>query len=135
MAKAARDGSIEKLQKELDKLPVNDDSMAIADRASLMMKIGRRYVYDGKYSLARETLLDAYKVVEGKTKVQNVMNDDDYARLLEWTGMVKHWTYDLEGAAQCYEACAALEPMNVSFVAAINAICKLGSSARLFSAG
>lgn len=113
MAKAARDGSIVKLQKDLGGLPTTTDSVAVANRASLMMKIGRRYVYDGKYSLARETLLDAYKLVDGKKEVQNAMNSDDYARLLEWTGMVKHWTYDLKGASQCYEACSLLEPINV----------------------
>ena len=42
------------------------------------------------------------------------MNNDDYPRLLEWTGMVKHWTYDLDGAETCYQKCADLEPINVS---------------------
>jgi tetratricopeptide (TPR) repeat protein len=116
MAKAAKDGSIDKLKKELDGLPSSSDSIAVANRASVMMKIGRRYVYDGKYSLARHTLLDAYKLVEGKTEVQNIMSDDNYARLLEWTGMVKHWTYNLDAASQCYQECAALEPTNVSMI-------------------
>lgn len=116
MAKAAKDGSIDKLKKELDGLSSSSDSIAVANRASVMMKIGRRYVYDGKYSLARQTILDGYKLVEGKTEVQNIMSDDDYARLLEWTGMVKHWTYNLDGASQCYQECAALEPINVSMI-------------------
>jgi hypothetical protein len=34
--------------------------------------------------------------------------------LLEWVGMVKHWTYDLKGSSQCYQICADLEPINVS---------------------
>jgi hypothetical protein len=28
--------------------------------------------------------------------------------------MVKHWTYDLDGATECYKQCADLEPINVS---------------------
>jgi hypothetical protein len=114
MAKAAKDGSVENMKKELSTLSSSDDPTAVADRASLMMKIGRRYIYNGNYASARKMLLDAYKLVESKTEVQNVMSDDDYPRLLEWTGMVKHWTYDLNGASLCYQACAELEPINVS---------------------
>lgn len=114
MAQAAKDGSVQQLMKELEGLPQSEEATAIADRASKLMRIGRRHVYNGKYSDARETLLAAYKLVEGRTEVQNVMSGDDYARLLEWTGMVMHWTYELEGASQCYQECSDLEPLNVS---------------------
>ena len=113
MAKAARYGSVDSLQKELDKLATSNEPAVVADRASLMLKIGRRHVYDAKYELARQTLLKAYDMVKEKKDVQAVMSDDDYARLLEWVGMVKHWTYDLTGAAQCYMTVAELEPINV----------------------
>lgn len=112
MAKAARDGSIEKLQKELDALPTGSDPTNVADRASTMMKMGRRCVYDSQFAKARSTLLEAYDMVKGEPDVQKVMKDDDYPRLLEWVGMVKHWTYDLDGASACYQQCADLEPIN-----------------------
>jgi tetratricopeptide (TPR) repeat protein len=115
MAKAAKDGPVSKLKKELQGMPEQPtEDTAIADKASVTMRLGRRYVYDGQYVLARDTLLKAYDMVSGKPKVQAVMKDDDYARLLEWTGMVKHWTYDLSGADACYQMCAELEPINVS---------------------
>jgi hypothetical protein len=115
MAKAAKDGPISKLRKQLESMPKDStDETVIADKASLLMRMGRRYVYDGMYSLARETILKAFSMVDEKPKVQAVMKDDDYARLLEWTGMVKHWTYDLKGADSCYQKCAELEPINVS---------------------
>ena len=115
MAKAAKDGPVSKLKKEVQGMPEEPtDDTAIADKASVLMRLGRRYVYDGQYALGRETFLKAYEMVSGKPKVQAVMKDDDYARLLEWTGMVKHWTYDLSGADACYQMCAELEPLNVS---------------------
>jgi hypothetical protein len=118
MAKAARDGNMDKIDKELlDALPQddNDDSpTAKADQASILLKKGRRHVYQGQYQDARLTLLKAFELVDGKPDVYNLMKDDAYARLLEWTGMVKHWTYDLDGATECYQQCADLEPINVS---------------------
>lgn len=115
MAKAARDGSMDKLDKELAALPQDDDSpTATADRASLLLKKGRRHVYQGQYQDARVTLLQAFELVNDKQDVYNLMKNDDHSRVLEWTGMVKHWTYDLDGATQCYQKCADLEPINVS---------------------
>jgi hypothetical protein len=115
MAKAAKDGSVSLLQGELAVLDdKSTDPAVVADRASLYMKIGQRHVYDGAFAPARDAILEAYNLVDGKSNVQDVMKDDDYARLLEWTGMVKHWTYDLDGAEACYRRCAELEPLNVS---------------------
>ncbi|KAL3940777.1 MAG: hypothetical protein SGARI_000844 [Bacillariaceae sp.] len=114
MAKAAKDGPVSKLKKELSGMPDNStEDTVVADKASVMMRLGRRYAYDGQYALARETFLKAYNMVSGKPKVRAVMKDDDYARLLEWTGMAKHWTYDLSGADACYQMCAELEPINI----------------------
>lgn len=115
MAKAARDGAADKLQKGLDVIvPDSKEPTNVADRASLMMKIGRRHVFDGKYEAARQILLKANDLIQDRPEVQNVMKDDDYPRLLEWVGMVKHWTYDLSSAAACYQVVADLEPINVS---------------------
>ena len=116
MAKAARDGTVDKLQKELGDVPVEavPDPATVASRVSIQLKIGRRLVYESKFDLARKTFLDAYDLVKGKLEIQKAMKDDDYVRLLEWVGMVKHWTYDLDGATKCYEECSGLEPLNVS---------------------
>jgi hypothetical protein len=114
MAKAARDGAVTGLQTQLDDLPENTDPTTVADKASLMMKMGRRYIYDCKYDKARDTIVEAYGLVKGNSEVQSVMKDDSYARLLEWAGMVRHWMYDLKGAEKCYKECADLEPINVS---------------------
>lgn len=116
MAKAARDGSVDKLKKELDALPANaavPDPTTTADRASAMLKIGRRLVYDTKFEEARKVFLEAYDLVKGNSDAVTMMKDDDYCRLLEWVGMVKHWTYDLDGASKCYQECSDLEPINV----------------------
>jgi len=117
MAKAARDGAVTGLQKQLDSLPQQStDPTVVADKASLMMKMGRRYIYDCKYAKARDTIIEAYGLVKGKPEVQAVMKDDDYARLLEWAGMVRHWMYDLNGAEKCYKECVDLEPINAEIL-------------------
>merc|ERR1712127_1054895 len=93
-----------------------DDPEAIADVASLWMKIGRRRIFDGNYASAREAILKGYALVENDDKIQSVMKDDDYARLLEWAGMVKHWTYELDAAIKCYKKCSELEPINAEVI-------------------
>lgn len=109
MAQAAKDGPADALEKK-----ASDASISPADRASLLMKHGRRLVYDGDYSAARQVILKAYESIKDQPEVYNIMDGDDYARLLEWTGMVKHWTYDLDGAEACYKKCSEIEPLNVS---------------------
>lgn len=118
MAKAARDGSVDKLQKELEALPKEavPDPATVAAKASLLLKIGRRYVYDGKYSEARNNFLEGYDLVKGKPDMKKLMKDDDYVRLLEWVGMVKHWIYDLDGATALYQECSELEPLNAELL-------------------
>lgn len=103
MAAAAKEGTVDKITKELDKTkdPVK--------RASLLYKRGRRHAYDRNYEESRRDFEEALDLIdEGDT-----MPDDELARLLEWTGMVRHWSYNLEGATKCYERCSELEPLNV----------------------
>ena len=118
MAKAARDGAASEMKKQMEELQsaAINDAAAIADVASLWMKIGRRHIFDGDYALAREAVLKGYALVEDDVKVQTVMKDDDYARLLEWAGMVKHWAYELDAAITCYRKCSELEPINVRYI-------------------
>lgn len=114
MAKASSDGQASKMQKEVEEMQskLMDDPAAIADVASLYTKIGRRHIFDGNYALARESILKGYALVEDDENVQSIMKNDDYARLLEWAGMVKHWAYELDSAVTCYKKCAELEPIN-----------------------
>mmetsp|Transcript_52233 Transcript_52233/g.59185 ORF Transcript_52233/g.59185 Transcript_52233/m.59185 type:complete len:646 (-) Transcript_52233:29-1966(-) len=114
MAIAACDGTVPTLKMQMEKLEIGsgDDPVAIADIASLLMKLGRRHVFDGDYALAREVILKGFEMVKNDEKVQSVMKGDDYARLLEWAGMVKHWAYELDAAIDCYRKCAELEPIN-----------------------
>jgi len=113
MAKAAKDGGVPPLKQQLASLPVDDEPSHVADRASLLLTIGRREVYESKFSDARETFLSGYTLIQGKSDVKKTMKDDDFTRLMEWVGMVKHWSYDLDGASQCYQECIEIEPTNV----------------------
>jgi len=117
-AKASSDGAVSEMEKELEDLLCKpmEDAAAIADVASLWMKIGRRHILDGDYASAREAVLKGYALVEDDDKVQSVMKDDDYARLLEWAGMVKHWAYELDAGIKCYKKCAELEPLNAEVI-------------------
>lgn len=116
MAQAAKDGSVDKITSDM---PTSaDDDEGIALRATLLLKRGRRYVYDRNYEKASQDFEEAYKLVHDKALVQDRMQfstsseEGAYARLLEWTGMVRHWHYDLDAAIQCYEECSNLEPLN-----------------------
>ena len=109
MASAARDGSVTKLTEEL-----NAETDA-AKKATLYLKRGRRQAYDNRY---KDSIVDfeaGLALVEDKPDVQATMETEDYARLLEWTGMARHWQYDLDGALKCYEKCFELDSTNVSW--------------------
>ena len=117
MAKAKSDGDASELQTQAEDLQsksnMEDDLSTIADVASLWMKVGRRHIFDGEYALARTAILKGFDLVKDDETVQSVMKDDDYARMLEWAGMVKHWAYELKDAIACYQKCSQLEPINV----------------------
>lgn len=117
MAKARSDGKASDMEKQVGELESksSDDPASIADIASLWLKIGRRHIFDGNYDNARTAILKGFALVENNETVQSVMKDDDYARLLEWAGMVKHWAYELKDAIKCYKKCAELEPLNVRY--------------------
>jgi len=106
MAVAAKGGSIDKISAALTAADTN------AAKACILMKRGRRFVYDRNYVLATNDFEAAFMLVETSTETQAAMENDDYARLLEWTGMARHWHYDLDGALVCYEKCATIEPKN-----------------------
>ena len=73
-------------------------------------------VYDRKYEEATVDFEHAFALVDGNADVIAAMPDDYYARLLEWTGMVRHWHYDLDSALACLELAVAVEPENALLI-------------------
>jgi import receptor subunit TOM70 len=81
----------------------------------MLLKRGRRHVYDRRYDQASSDFEEAYGLVSSDADAQEAMEGGDgYARLLEWTGMVRHWHYNLDSACQCYQRCSDLEPINTN---------------------
>jgi Tfp pilus assembly protein PilF len=110
MAQAAKDGSVTKLTEEL--VEATDTAESKAKRAMLLLKRGRRHVYDRSNAEASADFEEAYALVANDDAAQEAMEEDSFARLLEWTGMVRHWHHNLSSAIQCYEKCSNLEPTN-----------------------
>jgi import receptor subunit TOM70 len=111
MAAAAKDGNLEKLTKEIDNA-AND-----SEKVSALMKRGRRYAYHRQFDNCKEDFETANSICEkGGDDFVAMLEDDVYARVLEWTGMCRHLRYDLEGAIKCYEACSNIEPMNAEIL-------------------
>lgn len=113
MAKAAKHGSISTLTSNLPEVSAADDAVN-ARRASDLLKIGERHVYEGSYTNANKAFEEAFGLVDQNEAVQKALPNDDFARILEWTAMARHWIYDLVAATKCYQRCAQLEPLNVS---------------------
>lgn len=105
MAQAARDGSIEAMNKQL-----SNKTTEPAAKVALLVKRGRRNVYEKKYADAIQDFEKAYAMVADNETLQAELEDDTYARLLEWTGMIRHWQHKLDSANVLYEKCADLEP-------------------------
>lgn len=115
MSKARSDDKASVMEMRVDQLEMKagDNPASLADVASLYLKVGRRHIFDGNYENARKALLKGFALVENNETAQQFMKEDDFARLLEWAGMVKHWAYELKAAIKCYKQCAKLEPLNV----------------------
>jgi tetratricopeptide (TPR) repeat protein len=116
MSKAARSGSVSTLT------PLLDAEQEPAKKAGMYLKRGRRHVHDKSYAKAARDFEAGMALVADNQELQDSMEEDEFARLCEWTGMVRHWTYDLEGALVMYEKCSELEPTNVSTVLARSCI-------------
>jgi len=122
MEKARAGGSVSDLEEELETALSAPEASAssMATIASLHLAMGRRHICDGAYKQARTSILKGFALVQGESesemKIREAMKDDDYARLLEWTGMVQHWAYELDAAVTCYQQCAQLEPINAEIL-------------------
>ncbi|KAL3775263.1 hypothetical protein ACHAW5_010901 [Stephanodiscus triporus] len=135
MGEAARGGTTSKftsqLEDLLDHVP-RRNMVAYADnvamKSTLLLHRGRRYAFEKDYARAVKDFEDAFALVEDeggkgevdhgevKAEIVKAMEKDDYARLLEWSGMCKHLRYELKGALGCYERCSALEPENTELL-------------------
>jgi mitochondrial import receptor subunit TOM70 len=111
MARAAQSGSVPQLTQQLQK--ATDPP---AEQVRLLFLRGRRHVYDRHYEDATADLEQAYALVQQHPDVIAALPDDTYARLLEWTGMVRHWHYRLDAALQCLEEAATIEPKNALLI-------------------
>jgi mitochondrial import receptor subunit TOM70 len=112
MAMAAKDGSVEMITNKLKDLT----SLSINDQALLYYQRGRRYVYDRKYEEASNDFEQALVLVHNKPIIIAAMKDDTYARILEWTGMVRHWHYKLDDALSCLQEASKIEPTNALLI-------------------
>ena len=135
MGEAAKGGTTTKFSSQIDDLldhVPRKNMVAYADnvamKATLLLQRGRRYAFEKDYAKAVKDFEDAFALVEdeggkgdidhgeAKSEVVKAMEKDDYARLLEWSGMCKHLRYELKGALGCYERCSALEPDNTELL-------------------
>mmetsp|Transcript_42905 Transcript_42905/g.130569 ORF Transcript_42905/g.130569 Transcript_42905/m.130569 type:complete len:683 (-) Transcript_42905:39-2087(-) len=116
MGEAARGGSTHGITKELDGV-TGDAAADKAKKVQLLLKRGKRHAYDKKFSSAKDDFEAAYAIAEeGGDDVVDLLEDDTYARLLEWTAIARHLRYDLAGALKLYEQCSDLEPANATLL-------------------
>ena len=115
MAAAAKEGTVDKLTEDLE-----DEKEPVA-RARLLFKRGRRHAYDRNFEGSMNDFEEAFALV-GNMEADS-MPDDEMARLLEWTGTVRHWSYHLDAASKCYERCSDLEPLNVRVKQCSDSLC------------
>ncbi|KAL9188442.1 hypothetical protein ACHAXT_006820 [Thalassiosira profunda] len=135
MGEAAKGGTAAKFTSQiedlLDHVP-RKSLVAFADnvatKATLLLNRGRRYAFEKQFEQAVKDFDDAFALAEDaagstegdheevKTQIVAAMEKDDYARLLEWSGMCRHLRYELKGALACYERCSELEPENTELL-------------------
>lgn len=116
MSKVAKRGTMANLKSELIEPEKAVDNASKAKRASALLKIGERHVYDGAYNESKNVFEEAFALVENNEEVQKALPDDDYSRILEWTGMVRHWIYDLDGSKECFVKCAEIDKNNAEIL-------------------
>ena len=135
MGEAAKGGTtakfVSQIEDLLDHVP-RKNMVAYADnvamKATLLLQRGKRYAFEKDYARAVKDFEDAFALVEdecgkgeddhveAKLEIVKAMEKDNYARLLEWSGMCKHLRYELKGASDCYERCSELEPENTELL-------------------
>lgn len=105
MAAAAQNGNVDHFNSQLS------EATSDTEKADILLKRGCRYMYQRDYVQAGKDFEAAYDIASKNEVVQEEMSS--YAKLLEWTGMTRHFRYKLDSALSCYQQCADLEPTNV----------------------
>ena len=95
-------GSVNKLTTDL-----KDEKEPVA-HARLLFKRGR---LSCDFEDSRNDFEEAFALV-GNMEADS-MPDDEMAWLLQWMGMVHHWSYHLDAALKCYKHCSDLTSLNV----------------------
>ena len=121
MAQAAADGTVAHCTTQLEHAsrPNSDESLVVVTRITWLFRRGRRHVYDRQYEEASVDFEAAYRLLQEQQQPDSIgakLPDDIHARLLEWTGMVRHWHYALDDALVCLQQAAVLEPHNALLV-------------------
>eukprot|EP00578_Thalassiosira_sp_NH16_P014589 CAMPEP_0181121358 /NCGR_PEP_ID=MMETSP1071-20121207/24697_1 /TAXON_ID=35127 /ORGANISM="Thalassiosira sp., Strain NH16" /LENGTH=687 /DNA_ID=CAMNT_0023206175 /DNA_START=56 /DNA_END=2119 /DNA_ORIENTATION=- len=135
MGEAARGGTVGKFTSQiedlLDHVP-RKNLVAYADnsatKATLLLHRGKRHAFEKDFVKAVADFDEAFALAEDKdgkdetdhdevkAEIVKAMENEDYARLLEWAGMCKHLRYELKGALDCYERCSEMEPDNTELL-------------------
>lgn len=135
MGEAAKSGTVWKftsqLEDLLDHVP-RTSTVAFVDnvatKATLLLQRGRRNAFEKEFNKAVHDFDEAFALVEDdggkdeenhdeiKAGIRQAMDMEDYARLLEWSGMCNHLRYELKVALECYERCSDLEPENTELL-------------------
>ena len=126
MAVAAQEGSV------VDVPEGSTTAQAAAERATGLLKRGRRHVYHGNYKQAMADFEEGYLLLEQYEEACTIMNNNNVAtnsaaRLLEWAGMARHWQYRLDAATECYQECLKLEPENPLILVKLAGVCMDGT--------
>jgi import receptor subunit TOM70 len=136
MGEAAKGGVVSKFTSQLDELDKDvvprKSLVAFADhvatKATLLLHRGRRLAFEKNFIKAVADFENAFALIEdvsgkdesdheeAKAEIIKAMEKDNYARLLEWSGMCNHLRHELKGALVCYERCSALEPDNTELL-------------------
>lgn len=111
MAMAAKDGALDGLTVSLN--VAKDD----IERIEIYLKRGRRYAFHRKFEKCKDDFESAFALLEaGGDKLKNLIDNELYASILEWTGTCRHLRYDLKGALDCYESCSDVIPTNATIL-------------------
>ena len=109
MAQGALEGGLDSLTSKLDAAATD------VKKFDILLKRGRSYAYHTNNEYCKNDFETAYGMLKKNDDLEDLLEEDTYARVLEWTGMCRHLRYDLEGAIKWYEACSDGDPTNVRF--------------------
>lgn len=125
MAVAAKGGNVQAITDKLAQCTITDTSSTAETmtRSNLLFQRGRRYAFDRDFQSACKDFEEAFQLFMNNSAddgqaadAKLLFGEEDYPRLLEWVAMCHHLKYNLDSAANIYEKCAALEPLNAELL-------------------